>query len=141
MSGRYRTVALQAVGVAAIAAIIFIAFLRPDEPGDLSGIDAPGGEEQPVVSSPPDDKPKKSGKRGNERGANDKGPSQGSAGGNGERNGPGGTGTSDEDDTFDGDTPPDDQYDDLVTRLLSRVGEPAILREMEPGIKEMNARP
>ena len=55
MSGRYRTVALQAVGVAVLAAFIFVAFLRPSEPGDLSGIDAPGSGDSPTVATPPDD--------------------------------------------------------------------------------------
>lgn len=142
MSGRYRTVALQAVGVAVIAAIVFIAFLRPDEPGDLSGIDAPGGEEQPIVNSPPDDKSKKPGDRsnGNNRRGNGQGQSQGSARGDGEQTGNGGDATSD-DDAFGGDTPPDDQYDDLVTRLLMQVGEPAIIRQIDPGIEETDARP
>jgi len=52
MTGRYRTLALQAVGVAAIAAIIFFTFLRPDTPGDLSGIEAPGSSGGPIVVNP-----------------------------------------------------------------------------------------
>ncbi len=56
MSGRYRTVALQAVAVAIIAAFVFIAFLRPSEPGELAGIDAPGGEPSVDSPDPGDDK-------------------------------------------------------------------------------------
>jgi len=135
VSGQYRTVALQALGVAVIAAIVFVAFLRPDEPGDLSGIDAPGGEEQPNVEvTPPDDSRKKRGNRSNgDRRGNGQGQSQSSRGNNG-RSGNGGS--SDDDQTFDEDTPPDDQYGDLVTRLLIEVGEPSLVKQIGPGIIE-----
>ena len=83
MSGRYRTIALQAVGVAVLAAFVFIAFLRPSDPGDLAGIDAPGGgDEQTVVPSPAD---------GKEKGKND-GSDQNGPGGNDRSDGPGAIG-------------------------------------------------
>lgn len=43
MSGQNRTFVLQVAGVATLVAVIFFAFLRPSDPGELSGIDAPGG--------------------------------------------------------------------------------------------------
>jgi hypothetical protein len=49
MSGRYRTLALQAVGVAVLAAIVYLAFLRPSDPDPLMGITGPGAAEQAHV--------------------------------------------------------------------------------------------
>src|SRR5690349_12616488 len=121
MSGRYRTVALQAIGVAVLAAVVFVAFLRPSEPGDLSGIDAPGGDSEPEVTiNPPDDGKKKGGdKRNGDKGQNrqNRGNDRQNGGGgnaNGRRGGggPNENGNGDAGDTppGGGDSPPDDQY-------------------------------
>lgn len=141
MSTRYRTVALQAVGVAVLAAVIFVAFLRPSEPSDLSGIEAQGGNEPPTaVNTQPDDEKKKGDKK-NQR-DDSKGDSRrqgrnvnrnGNAGQpGGGRNGRGngrGTGDTSGSDSLggNGDTPTGSQYGDLVTRLLQEVGAPDAL--------------
>jgi hypothetical protein len=39
-----RTFVLQAVGVAVVVSVIFFAFLRPTDVGELSGIEAPGDD-------------------------------------------------------------------------------------------------
>jgi len=44
MSSQRRTFVLQAVSVAVVVGVIFFAFLRPSELGELSGIEAPGGD-------------------------------------------------------------------------------------------------
>ncbi len=44
MSGRFRILALQALGVAVLAAVIYVVLLRPSEPGDLTGITTHGGQ-------------------------------------------------------------------------------------------------
>jgi hypothetical protein len=44
MSSQNRTFVLQAVGVAVVVGVIFFAFLRPSDVGELSGIDAPGDD-------------------------------------------------------------------------------------------------
>lgn len=130
MSGRYRTVALQAVGVAVLAAFIFVAFLRPSEPGDLSGIDAPGSGDSPTVIAPPDVGDKKGERnRGDDQGK--KGDSNGSG-----SNGSGAPRSSGSDDADDSSTQPDtgpgdDQYTDLVTVLMKQVGEPGLFKEID----------
>ncbi len=146
MSGRYRTVALQAVGVAVLAAFVFVAFLRPSEPDDLAGIEAPGGGDGPSVVNPePDDEKKKKG--GKKNGKNQNRPTGGRrndgprAGGNGgpvtsgpnapdwvgTDTPPGGTDTP----PGGGDAPPDDQYSDLVSLLMKQVGQPALFKEID----------
>ena len=135
MSGRYRTVALQAVGVAVVAGVIFIAFLRPSEPGELSGIDAPGGGDEPTAVNPPDDdKAKKNGKRqGEDQNRPGGGDPPNARRANG--NGPSGAADSPLDDTLapsDGDSgPDDDQYTDLVSALMEEVGEPDLFKEID----------
>ena len=42
MTNTNRTFVLQALGVAVVIGVIFVAFLRPTDVGDLSRIDAPG---------------------------------------------------------------------------------------------------
>ncbi|MDX6585707.1 MAG: hypothetical protein QOI31_180 [Solirubrobacterales bacterium] len=133
MSGRYRTVALQAVGVAVLAAFVFIAFLRPSEPGDLAGIDAPGGGDSPAAVTPPDDDKEKGGKKG---GKDKNGPNGNErSNGNDRRDGNGPPNGPDDDET---DTPPDgddgpddDQYTDLVSVLMKQVGQPELFKEID----------
>ena len=136
MSGRYRTVGLQAVGVAVLAAFVFIAFLRPSEPNELSRIDAPsGGDDSSIVANPPDDDDDKKGDKKNSKSQN-----QANAN-NGRSNGPGANGndrgivparSDDVVDPPDGDDGPDDyQYTDLVSLLMKRVGEPKLFREID----------
>jgi len=130
MSRRYRAVALQAVAVLILAAVIFAAFLRPTEPGPLSGIDAPGGRDGPTVAKPgrSDDEMKatKNADPGLNRDtprAEDEEPFGGTfpAGpGDDGFTSPGGDGG-----------PTDDQYIDAATLLLKRVARPT-LREIEP---------
>lgn len=146
MTGRYRTVALQAIGVAAIAAFIFFTFLRPDTPGDLSGIEAPGSSGGPIVVNPDpnddqnknggDNDPPELGPRGmrggpqtsggldelGDLGDSDSGP--GVVPGGDTPPPPGGDG--------DGEDPPDSQYEDLVSRLMEQVGRPSLFREIDP---------
>lgn len=134
MSGRYRTVALQAVGVAVLAAFVFIAFLRPSEPGDLTGIDAPGGGDGPTVVNPgPPDKRNKGRKNGDDKNrlnGNDRPGGPGASGsdrrGGGDPGGGPGTPPS-----GDGGGPDDDQYTDLVTVLMEQVGRPSLFREID----------
>lgn len=139
MSGRYRTVALQAVGVAVLAAFVFVAFLRPTEPGDLSGIDAPGGDDGPtVVKTPPDDK-----KGGKNKGDKKDGNSQSRSKRNDRSNGPrsngngkrgGGPSKAPDDDVTppdDSGGPDDDQYTDLVSLLMKSVGAPELYKEID----------
>jgi hypothetical protein len=136
VSGRYRTVALQAVGVAILAAFVFVAFLRPSEPDDLSGIEAPGGGNGQTVVPPPDHEKKKGGKKG---GNGHHKPNRGDRS-NGTRansnDRPGSGGGSPPDDTGTG-TPPDgdggpddDQYTDLVSILMKQVGQPDMFKEI-----------
>jgi hypothetical protein len=137
MSGRYRTVALQAVGVAVLAAFVFVAFLRPSEPSDLSGIEAPGADDGPaVVKADPDD-----GDKNGHKGAHKNGDAQGPGGNRGQdgpradgnegRGGPGGPGDGGTVTPPDGDGPDDDQYTDVATVLMQKVGIPNIFREID----------
>jgi hypothetical protein len=150
MSGRFRTVVIQALGVAIIAAVVFVLFLRPTEPGELSGIDVPnGGDDGPRVV-----KPGPPGKHGNRRDEGDK--SNGTKGGNVRHNGPSAgpaDGPGSNDDLLNATTigrgglvftppdleftppdddggPDDDQYTDLVSTLMKDVGEPTPFREI-----------
>jgi len=134
MSGQRRSIVLQAIGVAVIAAIIFTVFLRPDEPDGLSGIEAEGGEEQSVADPKPDKEPKKKEPKdpdGNDQGRS--GPNEPGRPGLGDVRG-GANGGAGEDMPLEGgdDTPPVDQYDDLVTRLMEQVGAPSLFREIDP---------
>ena len=43
---------LQAVIVLVWAVVVYVAFLRPDDPGDLSGIEARGGDRKAQVHTP-----------------------------------------------------------------------------------------
>ena len=135
MSGQRRSIVLQAIGVAVIAAIIFTVFLRPDEPDGLSGIEAEGGEEQSVADPKPDKEPKKKGPKnsdGNDQGRS--GPNEPRRPGLGDVRGAGIDGADDDIPLGEGDddAPPADQYDDLVTRLMKQVGEPRLYREIDP---------
>lgn len=133
MNGNWRTVAFQAIGVAAVAAIIFLAFLRPSEPTDLSGIDA--GDPPRVQIGPPPEGP--GGKNGRRPTAKPPGKNGGNNGNStrSRRRGGGGVGGGF---TLGGaiqlplpivsfpgsrtdDGPPGSQYGDLVARLLARV--------------------
>jgi hypothetical protein len=64
MSGRYRGIALQAVGVAVLASIIYLAFLRPNDPDPVTGIQGPDALEQAKTDQR---KPDGKGDRGNKR--------------------------------------------------------------------------
>lgn len=52
MSGSLRSVAAQAIGVAILVAIVYLAFLRPDSPTELSGIHARDGSGAVVAEKP-----------------------------------------------------------------------------------------
>ena len=123
MSGRYRTFVLQAVGVAVVIGIVFFAFLRPSDVGELDGIDAPGGA-GPPVATPGDERmgsedPRRRAKA--ERRAGDRADladagvfiSIDSATDGGQAAPRGGLG------------PTDDQYTDAATALMERVREPS----------------
>lgn len=126
MRARYRTVAIQAIGVAIVAAFIWLAFLRPSEPDELVGIDAGEPPRTQTDPSPSD----RNGQR-RER----KGPSDGDGDG-GARNGrgsPPAAGTPGAGEASGGgalvapagdrdDTPTTSQYGDTAIRLLVRVG-------------------
>ena len=138
MSGRYRTVALQAVGVAVIAAFVFVAFLRPSEPEDLAGIEAPGGGDGPSVVNPEPDDEKKKGEKKNgkhQNGPKGDGRNDGPRAGGSARPGtsaptaPGDVGTDIP--PGGGDGPPDDQYTDLVSLLMKQVGQPGLFKEID----------
>jgi hypothetical protein len=132
MSGRYRTVAFQAVGVAVLAAFVFVAFLRPTDPGKLSGIEAPGGGDGPTVVAPPDDDKDKKVRRdhkGAEHG-NGESPHDGTRSGStsaAEAGGPDNPESSSPPATG----PDDDQYTDPVTVLMKQVGKPGLFREID----------
>lgn len=143
MSGRYRTVALQAIGVAILAAFVFVAFLRPSEPGELSGIDVPnGGDDGPSVVNPDDgnDKKKKGGNRDKGDGKAKKSQNRpkvddrtnGPRGNDSQQPGGGGVpqaGGVQIPPSGEG-GPGDDQYTDLVSALMKQVGEPTLWREI-----------
>ncbi len=135
MSGRYRTIALQAVGVAVLAAFVFVAFLRPSDPGELAGIDAPGGGDEQTVVPPPDDgkeKGKKGGSDQNGPGGNDRSDGPGAIGID-RGGGSGLVGPADDGTVPSGDDvgPGDDQYDDLVSTLMKQVGQPELFEEID----------
>ena len=131
MSGRYRTVALQAVGVAVLAGFIFIAFLRPSEPGELSGIDAPGGGGESTAVNPDDVKGKKDGKlKGEEQNRRAGGDPANGPQANGAGAGSGADGPSDTLAPPDG-GPDEDQYSDPVSVLMEEVGEPELFKEID----------
>lgn len=139
MSGRYRAVALQAIGVAVLAAVIFVAFLRPSDPGDLSGIDAPAGNEEPeIVIQDPQDDPKRSDgrKRGNKANngrdrSRQRGGSRARGGQSSGSLGPLAVFLPPDTDGSGGDGPGDEQYTDLVSRLMEQVGAPNLFREID----------
>ncbi|MDQ3730167.1 MAG: hypothetical protein M3355_11345 [Actinomycetota bacterium] len=137
VSGRHRTVALQAVGVAVLSAIVFMVFLRPSEPGDLSGIEAEGNGPTALDLPPPEGKEQK--KRGDmSRGAsrpdrrNGFGPRALDSSVSGESSEGGIVGGDTPSLEGGGNTPSGDQYDDTVARLMDQVGRPALYREIEP---------
>ena len=109
-----RTFAFQLVGVAVVVGIIFFAFLRPTNPGELFGIDAPDGE-QPSFAGPTGGRSEH--QKGVEekftRAAGDDGRHQSRA------RGYDGVPGSQPDP---GAQPSDDQYTDLATALMARVG-------------------
>jgi hypothetical protein len=142
MSGRYRTVALQAIGVVILAAVVYLAFLRDSGPGDLSRIDARGGD-PPTASrgGGPDEGhdgkedrdlgPDGKDRRPDRAGRDSRLPGAGGAGGLGEAfaNPPvSGTGPPGPQGT-----PPDNQYESLATILMEEVGQPALFRAIDPG--------
>ncbi len=51
MIPRHRVIALQALGVVVLGAIVYLAFLLPDDPGDLNRIEA-GDSDQEIVQGP-----------------------------------------------------------------------------------------
>ena len=126
--------ALQVIGVAVLGLIVFMAFLRPLEPGDLFGIDAGGAKEPSLVVDPPPIENKKG--RGGDM--DESAPQQAqsddglgvevdedmSTDNGGDITGPPLSG--------EGDTPSVDQYDDIVMRLMNQVGRPALFRELGP---------
>lgn len=154
-ASRTRVVAFQAVGVALIGAIVFIAFLRPSEPGDLTGIDASGGDgdaDTPSIfrpDQPEDDDPEaKPRSRGNDRpGRRGSGGGDGSdlaglgalaalvedGGSTGSSSAGGGTSPpSLPSGGGGGGNPPSNQYDDLPSALMAEVGRPSLFRAIDP---------
>ncbi len=127
MNTRYRTVTLQAIGVAVLAAVIFVAFLRPSEPSDLSGIEARGGHKPPTASTSQHADKRRHRHSGRERPKHSSG-RQGHNSGMGP-SGAGSTGNASGTDSVGGgeSTPAGSQYGDVVTRLLKEVGTPAAL--------------
>ena len=116
MSGQNRTFVLQVVGVALLVGIIFFAFLRPSDPGELAGIDAPEGDAPAFGLPGPDrDGEGRDGSQGDSRSA-------GRGRGDGERTltssaaSSGGLATP-----ALGDAPADDQYTSAATSLMERV--------------------
>ncbi len=136
MSGRHRTIALQAVGVAVLAAIVFFAFLRPSEPGGLSGIEAEGNGPTVLHPAPPAGKERKKrggmGRRASGPDRNSFGPGAPDSPFGGESSEGGIVGGDTPSLEGGGNTPSGDQYDDTVARLMDQVGLPALHREIEP---------
>jgi hypothetical protein len=118
MNGPNRTFVLQAVGVAVIVGVIFFAFLRPSDVGDLSGIDA-SGDDGATAGVPGEGLHR--GNHGRNRPRNDdrasnrprRGVTSGSVGSGGLALPPA------------GDDPAGDQYTSTVAALMTRVMAPA----------------
>ena len=122
--------------MAVIAVIIWVAFLRPADPGDLSGIEAEGSppvaiDPGPGASNRDSGRAMPSGPGGPKAEGVTPGegqldlPAPGPGGGERGERGP----ASSSDDALT--TPSDDQYDDLVARLMKRVGSPAAFNDLE----------
>lgn len=136
--------------MAVIAAFIFLAFLRPDQPGDLSGIEAPGSSGGPIVVNPDPNNDQSKNKKDGDNEPPERDP-------RGVRGGPQPSGGLDElgdlgEGDFgsgvvpggetppatggatggDGEDPPDSQYEDLVSRLMEQVGRPSLFRDIDP---------
>lgn len=139
MKARYRTIALQAVGVAVLAAIVFLAFLRPSDPSELTGIEAGEGPAPVVVDpaptpreDPPDPKRQDAGGQAGPAPETDEAapasppdtpvPAAPPAEPDGEASPPAG----------EGETPTGSQYDDLVGRLQARVAPSGELPALSP---------
>jgi hypothetical protein len=117
MSSPNRTFVLQAVGVAVVIGVIFFAFLRPTDVGELSGIDAPG-DDGPTFGIPGDGRERGKDARGEPR-SDDRASNRtrsaltsASASGGGPAVPPA------------GDDPAGDQYTSTATALMSRVRAP-----------------
>ncbi|CAN5422256.1 hypothetical protein BH10ACT11_BH10ACT11_16310 [soil metagenome] len=149
MSGRYRIIALQAVGVAVLAAIVYLAFLRPSEPNPLSGITGPDARQQANNANPGGNKGHHPGRpkshhQGGKHNGGKPGKRQvtrpGSRGRSaGEKSGASGSGSSQTgsstpsplqpgtgggvDEPSDPDTPPGSQYQDTVSRITAKLNE------------------
>ncbi len=145
---RTKTIAFQAIGVALIGAFVFIAFLRPSEPEDLSRIDAPADgrvDKEPDPRGNGDAKKKTTDGRKKMKQAGPGGRSSGGRGALlaalaevGSASAPGandaGSVTSPEGGGPEGggEDPPDSQYRDLVSTLMEEVGQPALFRGVDP---------
>jgi hypothetical protein len=110
-------VALQALGVAALAAVVYFAFLHPSDPNPLSGIQVEG--DIPAAVTPPDNAP--AGQRGHKAPAQRAAPGRTLAGIRLVPESPGGTTAVPTAPPVDGDAPTGSQYGSSVARVLGRV--------------------
>ena len=119
MSSQTRTFALQAAAVAVVVGIIFFAFLRPSDVGELSGIQAPNGEEP--FATPNNGH---QGKQGSKRGRADSGRQRAQGATMLVRTGfgPGGGSTG----PFVGEAPADAQYAGTAAALAAQVEGPPV---------------
>jgi hypothetical protein len=118
MSRRALIIGAQAVAVGLLVLVVYATLLRPDDPGTLSSIEAPGGEPPRADvragdkrdRDDPDATPNANGtaRTGTERAG---GAVVGVLAAPGGSVGPAAAGT----------TPPDEQYDDTIAALLARV--------------------
>lgn len=101
----------QAIGVAALAGVVYLAFLQPDDSGPLSGIDIEDGQ----IAAPPPGVPGKpvrgDGRPARKRATPRRGPVLTAV------DAPGATATA----FPDVQTPPGSQYSDTVARILGLV--------------------
>jgi hypothetical protein len=116
MSSQNRTFVLQAVGVAVVIGVVFFAFLRPTDVGELSGIDAPG-DDGPTFGIPGDGSERGKNRRGEPRGENraSNRPDSALTSASVSRGGPAATSSDD---------PAGDQYTSTATALMNRVRAP-----------------
>lgn len=138
MSGQFKTVALQTVGVAVIAAIVFVVFIRSDEPRGLSGIEAGGRQDRSAADPKSTADPRN--ERGNRPGADNSRPGGPTQPERMRRTDdrpsfevdPGSEGVDEPDPGPSKSSPPIDQYDDFVGRLMEQVGLPALYERLDP---------
>jgi hypothetical protein len=114
-----RTFVLQVVAVAVLIGIVYLAFLRPTDDGELAGIEAPGGDGPALVAPGPEHKKAKDPSDARDsRGANARDSSRAGAARSGL-----GPASGSELPPVGG--PADDQYTDTATALMEQIKAPS----------------